>query len=34
MSIFSKPTDSKRNVSYDSSHPKPCIDNISFCLAK
>ena len=33
MNIYSKPTDSKRNVFYLSNHPKPCLKNIPFCLA-
>ena len=32
MNIYSKPTDSKRYVSYLSNHPKPCLKNIPFCL--
>ena len=34
MDIFSKPTDSKRYILYDSNHPKPCTKNIPFFLAK
>ena len=34
MNIYSKPTDSKRYVSYLSNHPKPCLKNIPFCLAR
>ena len=33
MNTYSKPTDSKRYVSYLSNHPKPCLKNIPFCLA-
>ena len=32
--IYSKPTDSKRYVYYLSNHPKPCLKNILFCLAR
>ena len=31
MKIYSKPTDSKRYVSYLSDHPKPCLKNVPFC---
>ena len=34
MNIYSKPTDSKRYVSYLSNHPKPCRKNIPFCLPR
>ena len=34
MNIYSKPTDSKRYVSYICNHPKPCLKNIPFCLAR
>ena len=34
MNIYSKPTDSKRYVSYLSNHPKPCTKNTLFCLAR
>ena len=34
INIYSKPTDSKRYVSYLSNHPKPCPKNIPFCLAR
>ena len=34
MNIYSKPTDSKRYVSYLSNHPKPCLKNKQFCLAR
>ena len=34
MNIYSKPTDSKRYVPYLSNHPKPCLKNIPFCLAR
>ena len=34
MNIYSKPTDSKRYVSYLSNHPKPCLKNIPFFLAR
>ena len=32
--IYSKPTDSKRYISYLSNHPKPCLKNITFCLVR
>ena len=34
MNIHSKPTDSKRYVSYLSNHPKTYLKNTPFCLAK
>ena len=34
MNVYSKPTDSKRYVSYRSNHPKPSLKNTSFCLAR
>ena len=34
MNVNSKPTDSKRYVSYLSNHPKSCLKNILFCLAR
>ena len=34
MNIYSKPTDSKRYVSYISNHPKPCLKIIPFCTAR
>ena len=34
MNIYSKPTDSKPYVSYLSNHPKHCLKNIPFCLAR
>ena len=34
MNMYSKPTDSKRYVSHLSNHPKPCLKNILFCLAR
>ena len=34
MNIYSKPTDSKRYVSYLSNHSRPCLKNIPFCLAR
>ena len=34
MNIYSKPTDSKRYISCLSNHLKPCLKNISFCLAR
>ena len=34
MKIYSKPTDSKPYVSFLSNHPKPCLKNIPFCLAR
>ena len=33
MDIYSKPTDSKRYVSFKSNHPKHCLKNIPFSLA-
>ena len=34
MNIYSKPTDLKRYVSHLSNHPKSCLKNIPFCLAR
>ena len=34
MNIYSKPTNLKRYVSYPSNHPKSCLKNIPFCLAR
>ena len=34
MDIYSKPTDSKRCVSFKSNHPKHCLKNIPFSLAR
>ena len=34
MDIYSKPTDSKRHVSFKSNHPKHCLKNIQFSLAR
>ena len=34
MNIYSKPTESKRYVSYLSNHPKPYLKNIPFSLRK
>ena len=34
MNIYFKATDSKRYVPFNSEHPKPCLKNIPFCLAK
>ena len=34
MDIYSKPTDSKRYVSFTSNHPKHCLKNIPFSLAR
>ena len=34
MDIYSKPTDSKRYVSLKSNHPKHCLKNIPFSLAR
>ena len=34
MNIYSKPTDSKRYVSYRSNHLKPNLKNIPLCLAR
>ena len=32
--MYSKPGDPKRYISYLSNHPKACLKNILFCLAK
>ena len=34
MDIYNKPTDSKRYVSFMSNHPKHCLTNIPFSLAR
>ena len=34
MKIYSKPTDSKRYVSYLSNCPRPCLKSIPLCLAR
>ena len=34
MDIYSKPTDSKRYVSFESNHSKHCLKNIPFSLAR
>ena len=34
MDIYNKPTDSKRYVLFTSNHPRHCLTNISFSLAK
>ena len=34
MDIYSKPTDSKRYVSFKSNHPKRCLKNIPLSLAR
>ena len=34
INIYSKPTDSKRYVSYLSNHPNSCLKNIQFSLAR
>ena len=34
MDFYSKPTDSKRYVSFKSNHPKHCLKNIPFSLAR
>ena len=34
MDIYSKPTDSKRYLSFKSNHPKHCLKNIPFSLAR
>ena len=34
MDIYSKPTDAKRYVPFSSCHPKHCLTNIPFCLAR
>ena len=34
MDIYSKPTDSKRYVPFNSNHPKHCLKNIPFSLAR
>ena len=34
MDIYNKPTDSKRYVSFTSNHPRRCLTNIPFSLAR
>ena len=34
MDIYNKPTDSKRYVPFTSNHPRSCLKNITFCLAR
>ena len=34
MDIYNKPTDSKRYVPFTSNHPRSCLWNIPFCLAR
>ena len=34
MGIYNKPTDSKRYVPYTSNHPRHCLTNIPFSLAR
>ena len=34
MDIYNKPTDSKRYVPFTSNHPRSCLRNIPFCLAR
>ena len=34
MDIYAKPTDAKRYVPFNSCHPKHCLKNIPFCLAR
>ena len=34
MDIYNKPTDSKRYVPFTSNHPRGCLKNILFCLAR
>ena len=34
MDIYNKPTDSKRYVPFTSNHPRHCLTNISFSLAR
>ena len=34
MDIYNKPTDSKRYVSLTSNHPRHCLTNIPFSLAR
>ena len=34
MDIYNKPTDSKRFVPFTSNHPRSCLRNIPFCLAR
>ena len=34
MDICNKPTDSKRYVPFTSNHPRSCLRNIPFCLAR
>ena len=32
--IYNKPTDSKRHVSFTSNHPRRCLINVPFSLAR
>ena len=34
MDIYNKPTDSNRYVPFMSNHPRSCLINIPFCLAR
>ena len=34
MDIYNRPTDSKRYVPFTSNHPRSCLRNIPFCLAR
>ena len=34
MDTYNKPTDSKRYVPFTSNHPRSCLRNIPFCLAR
>ena len=34
MDMYNKPTDSKRYVPFTSNHPRSCLRNIPFCLAR
>ena len=34
MDIYNKPTDSKRHVPFTSNHPRYCLTNIPFSLAR
>ena len=34
MDIYNKPTDPKRYVYFTSNHPRSCLRNIPFCLAR
>ena len=34
MDIYNKPSNSKRHMSFISNHPRNCLINIQFCLAR